>query len=70
MSVETRLARSLARIAGSDPAQFHATNESSNVVRVVGPRGVAVYPADCWISAFLRHLYRGFFGVHPALRSR
>jgi hypothetical protein len=69
MSVETRLARSLARIAGADPAQFHASVEQPGVVRVAGPRGIATYPIECWISRFIRHLYRGFFGAPVALQS-
>lgn len=70
MSIETRLARNLARIAGANPAHFHASIEQPGTVRVCGPRGIAVYPTDCWISRFIRHLYRGFFGAPVALQLR
>lgn len=68
MSIETRLARNLARIAGADPAQFHVTLSTPETVRVAGPRGTAFYPVQCWVSRFIRHLYLGFFGpLRPAL---
>jgi hypothetical protein len=33
-------------------------------MRVHGPYGVGTYPLDGWISAFGRHLYKGFFAAH------
>lgn len=70
MSIETRLARNLARIAGADPAQFHAFVDQPGAVRVCGPRGTAVYPTECWVSRFIKHLYRGFFNTPAPLQVR
>jgi hypothetical protein len=61
MSVETQLARNLARIAGAKPDLFNACVEGTHTVRVVGPGRIAFYPIESWVSGFLRHLYRGFF---------
>jgi len=60
-AAEQQLLGELLRGHGRDPASFAAVVQPDGLVRVCGPRGVAFYPRENWMSRFSRHLEKSFF---------
>lgn len=65
-SLHTRLVRNIACLNGLPEGGFEASVTATGGIKVCGPTGSAHYPAEAWVSKFVRHLHRGYFERHFA----